>query len=43
MVDGDLYGIMVKFNSKSTFWYRPDKLTAAGATAPAELGRPEDR
>ncbi len=33
-VDGDLYGIMVKFNSKSTFWYRPDKLTAAGVTAP---------
>ncbi len=33
-VDGDLYGIMVKFNSKSTFWFRPDKLTAAGATAP---------
>ncbi|MEO8208287.1 MAG: extracellular solute-binding protein, partial [Chloroflexota bacterium] len=22
-VGGDLYGIMVKFNSKSTFWYRP--------------------
>src|SRR5262249_26714660 len=33
-VDGDLYGIMVKFNSKSTFWYRPDKLTAAGANTP---------
>jgi len=31
-VDGELYGIMVKFNSKSTFWYRPDKLSAAGAT-----------
>jgi ABC-type glycerol-3-phosphate transport system substrate-binding protein len=23
-VDGELYGIMVKFNSKSTVWYRPD-------------------
>ena len=34
-VDGDLYGIMVKFNSKSTFWYRPDKLQAAGASVPA--------
>ena len=34
-VDGELYGIMVKFNSKSTFWYRPDKLTAAGVTVPA--------
>src|SRR5262245_32282054 len=34
MVDGQLYGIMVKFNSKSTFWYRPDRLTAAGAATP---------
>jgi alpha-glucoside transport system substrate-binding protein len=34
-VDGELYGIMVKFNSKSTFWFRPDKLSAAGVTAPA--------
>ena len=33
-VDGELYGIMVKFNSKSTFWYRPDKLSAAGAQTP---------
>jgi alpha-glucoside transport system substrate-binding protein len=24
-VDGTQYAIMVKFNSKSTFWYRPDK------------------
>jgi len=30
-VDDALYAIMVKFNSKSTFWYRPDKLQAAGA------------
>jgi ABC-type glycerol-3-phosphate transport system substrate-binding protein len=35
-VDGDLYAIMVKFNSKSTFWYRPDKLTAAGVQPPAD-------
>jgi alpha-glucoside transport system substrate-binding protein len=34
-VDGELYGIMVKFNSKSTFWFRPDKLTAAGVATPA--------
>jgi len=34
-VDGALYGIMVKFNSKSTFWFRPDKLTAAGVATPA--------
>ena len=35
-VDSNLYAIMVKFNSKSTFWYRPDKLTAAGVTPPAD-------
>lgn len=34
-VDGDLYAIMVKFNSKSTLWYRPDILSAAGVTPPA--------
>ena len=34
-VDGDLYAIMVKFNSKSTLWYRPDKFTEAGVTPPA--------
>ena len=33
-VDGVLYAIMVKFNSKSTLWYRPDKFTAAGVTPP---------
>jgi len=33
-VNGDLYAIMVKFNSKSTLWYRPDKFTAAGVTPP---------
>ncbi|HET7029910.1 MAG TPA: extracellular solute-binding protein [Candidatus Limnocylindrales bacterium] len=33
-VDGELYGIMVKFNSKSTFWYRPDTLQTAGASTP---------
>jgi ABC-type glycerol-3-phosphate transport system substrate-binding protein len=35
-VGGDLYGIMVKFNSKSTVWYRPDKLTAAGVEIPKD-------
>jgi alpha-glucoside transport system substrate-binding protein len=34
MVDGVLYGIMVKFNSKSTFWYRPDKLKTAEVSVP---------
>ena len=33
-VDGALYAIMVKFNSKSTLWYRPDKFTEAGVTPP---------
>ena len=33
-VNGELYAIMVKFNSKSTLWYRPDKFTAAGVTPP---------
>jgi alpha-glucoside transport system substrate-binding protein len=35
-VDGDLYAIMVKFNSKSTVWFRPDKFKTAGVTAPAD-------
>ncbi len=35
-VDGQLYAIMVKFNSKSTFWYRPGQLTAAGVTPPKD-------
>ena len=33
-VDGEQYGLMVKFNSKSTFCYRPDVYKAAGATEP---------
>jgi alpha-glucoside transport system substrate-binding protein len=33
-VDDALYAIMVKFNSKSTLWYRPDKLSEAGVTPP---------
>jgi len=35
-VGGDLYAIMVKFNSKSTVWYRPDKLKAAGVDIPKD-------
>lgn len=35
-VDGDLYAIMVKFNSKSTFWYRPEKLSAANVAVPTD-------
>ena len=30
VVDGDLYGIMVKLNSKSTIWYSPERFTAMG-------------
>ena len=33
-VDGDLYGIMVKFNSKSTVWYRPDVFTKDSVSIP---------
>src|SRR3982074_2181619 len=33
-VDGTQYAIMVKFNSKSTVWYRPDKFKTLGVTAP---------
>src|SRR5690242_13432825 len=29
-VDGTQYAIMVKFNSKSTFWFRPDKFKTLG-------------
>jgi alpha-glucoside transport system substrate-binding protein len=32
MVDGDLYGLMVKFNSKSTFWYAPSKVSSTPKT-----------
>ena len=33
-VDGKQYGLMVKFNSKSTVFYRPDVFKTAGATEP---------
>src|SRR3989475_10053535 len=32
-VDGTQYAIMVKFNSKSTVWFRPDKFKTAGVSA----------
>ena len=32
-VDGKQYGLMVKFNSKSTVFYRPDVFKTAGVTA----------
>ena len=35
-VDGTQYAIMVKFNSKSTMWYRPDKLKALGLKTPSD-------
>ncbi|MGK2851771.1 MAG: ABC transporter substrate-binding protein [Candidatus Limnocylindrales bacterium] len=36
-VDGELYGIIVKLNSKSTVWYRPDKFTELGVTPPTDF------
>src|SRR5256714_7590621 len=35
-VDGTQYAIMVKFNSKSTVWFRPDKFKTLGVTAPTD-------
>lgn len=35
-VDGTQYAIMVKFNSKSTFWFRPDKFKSLGVQTPAD-------
>jgi alpha-glucoside transport system substrate-binding protein len=35
VVDGDLYGIMVKLNSKATIWYSPERFTDMGVE-PAE-------
>jgi alpha-glucoside transport system substrate-binding protein len=35
-VDGQLYGIIVKLNSKSTVWYRPDKFTELGVSKPTD-------
>jgi ABC-type glycerol-3-phosphate transport system substrate-binding protein len=36
-VDGEQYAIMVKFNSKSTFFYRPDVFTELGVEPPKTL------
>src|SRR5205809_3275294 len=36
-VDGTQYPLMVKFNSKSTFWFRPDKFKTLGVTAPTDF------
>src|SRR6266513_6315591 len=36
-VDGAQYAIMVKFNSKSTVWYRPDKFKTLGVTTPTDF------
>ena len=35
-VDGTQYAIMVKFNSKSTTWFRPDKFKTMGVSAPKD-------
>jgi len=36
-VDGTQYAIMVKFNSKSTMWFRPDKFKTLGVTARSDF------
>src|SRR5229473_6373963 len=36
-VDGTQYAIMVKFNSKSTMWFRPDKFKTLGVTPPSDF------
>src|SRR5438093_5666675 len=36
-VDGTQYAIMVKFNSKSTMWFRPDKFKTLGVSAPSDF------
>lgn len=36
VVDDELYGVMVKINSKSTIWYSPDRFSSMGVSAPAE-------
>src|SRR4029077_20017233 len=36
-VDGTQYAIMVKFNSKSTVWFRPDKFKTFGVTATTDF------
>lgn len=35
-VGDELYALMVKFNSKSTMWYRPDRFEALGVAVPAD-------
>lgn len=35
-VDGTAYALMVKFNSKSTVWYRPDLFAEGGYEPPAD-------
>jgi alpha-glucoside transport system substrate-binding protein len=36
-VDGTQYAIMVKFNSKSTMWFRPDRFKTLGVTTPSDF------
>jgi alpha-glucoside transport system substrate-binding protein len=35
-VDGELYGLMVKLNTKANIWYDPSRLDELGVTVPAE-------
>ena len=36
VVDDELYGIMVKLNSKAAVWYSPERFEEMGVSAPAE-------
>ena len=36
VVDDELYGMMVKLNSKACVWYSPERLEELGVTVPAE-------
>lgn len=36
VVDDELYGIMVKLNTKASIWYSPDRFADLGVSAPAE-------
>jgi len=36
-VDATQYAIMVKFNSKSTMWFRPDRFKTLGVTTPSDF------
>ena len=40
VVDDELYGIMVKLNSKATIWYSPERFAEIGVEPAEDFGRP---